>query len=107
MISDAQSFNQKILSQTFNSKDYYRMDVNNDDYLSVTDVYLVYARIIGRTWRYPLPNYRIFSSTEWNSINNSSSNLKATYSGVQTITLSGITNKGNSNYYLIRTGYRN
>jgi hypothetical protein len=106
-VSDAQSFNQKVLSQTFNSKDYYRMDVNNDDYLSITDVYLVYARIIGRTWRNPLPNYRIFSPIEWNSISTSSSNLKSTYSGVQTITLSGITNKGSSNYYLIRTGYRN
>jgi hypothetical protein len=45
--------------------------------------------------------------TEWTIINFSTSNLKSTYSGTQTITLSGITNKGNSNYYLVRTGYRN
>ena len=83
------------------------MDVNNDDNLTITDVYLVYARIIGRTWRSPLPEYRIFSPTEWSTISTSSSNLKSTYSGTQTITLSGLTNKGNSNYYLFRTGYRN
>jgi hypothetical protein len=106
-VSDAQSFNQKVLSQTFNSRDYYRMDVNNDDYLSITDVYLVYAKIIGRTWKNSLPNYRIFTPTEWNSISTSSLNLKSLYSGVQTVTLSGILNKGNSNYYLIRTGFRN
>jgi hypothetical protein len=106
-VSDAQSFNQKVLSQTFNSRDYYRMDVNNDDYLSITDVYLVYAKIIGRTWKNSLPNYRIFTPTEWNFISTSSLNLKSSYSGVQTVTLSGVSNKGNSNYYLIRTGYRN
>jgi hypothetical protein len=83
------------------------MDVNNDDYLSITDVYLVYAKIIGRTWKNSLPNYRIFTPTEWNSISTSNLNLKSSYSGVQIVTLSGVSNKGNSNYYLIRTGYRN
>jgi hypothetical protein len=106
-ISDAQSFNQKILQQSFNSKDYYRMDVNNDNNLTITDVYLVYAKIIGISWKTGVPNYRIFTPAEWNNINTSSSNLKSTYSGTQSITLSGLTNKGNSNYYLFRTGYRN
>ena len=106
-VSDAQSFNQKVLQQSFNTRDYYRMDVNNDNNLSITDVYLVYARIIGRTWRSPLPEYRIFTPTEWSTISTSSSNLKSTYSGTQTVTLPGLTNKGSSNYYLFRTGYRN
>ena len=106
-VSDAQSFNQKVLSQTFNARDYYRMDVNNNGYLSITDVYLTYMKIVGRSWRSGIPNYRIFTPTEWNTISTSNSNLKSTYPGVQTITLSGIANKGNSNYYLIRTGYRN
>ena len=106
-MSDAQSFNQKVLSQTFNARDYYRMDVNNNGYLSITDVYLIYMKIVGRSWRSGIPNYRIFTPTEWNTISTSNSNLKSTYPGVQTITLSGIANKGNSNYYLIRTGYRN
>lgn len=106
-VSDAQSFNQKVLQQSFNSRDYYRMDVNNDNNLTITDVYLVYAKIIGKSWRSPVPNYRIFTTTEWNTISTSSSNLKSTYPGTQTITLSGLTNKGSSNYYLFRTGYRN
>jgi hypothetical protein len=106
-VSDAQSFNQKVLQQSFNAKDYYRMDVNNDNNLTITDVYLIYAKILGRNWRSPLPNYRIFTPTEWNNINTSSSNLKSTYPGTQSITLSGLSNKGSSNYYLVRTGYRN
>ena len=105
--SDAQSFNSKILSQSFNSKDYYRMDVNNNNDLTITDIYLIYMKILGIGWKTGVPNYRIFTSSEWSSINTSTSNLKNSYSGVQTITLSGITNKGSSNYYLIRTGYVN
>ena len=106
-VSDAQSFNQKVLQQSFNSRDYYRMDVNNDNTLTITDVYLIYAKIIGVNWKIGVPTYRIFTPTEWNTISISLSNLKSTYSGTQSITLSGLTNKGNSNYYLFRTGYRN
>jgi hypothetical protein len=107
IINDAQTFNSKVLSQSFNSKDYYKMDTNDNDNLTITDVYLIYVRINGKGWKTGIPNYRIFTSTEWNTINISSSNLKSTYLGMQTITLTGLTNKGTSNYYLIRTGYKN
>lgn len=106
-VSDAQSFNQKVLQQSFNSRDYYRMDVNGDNSLSITDVYLVYMKILGRSWSSGIPNYRIFSPTEWSTISTSTTNLKTTYSGVQTITINGLTNKGSSSFYLVRTGYRN
>ena len=106
VINDAKLFNQKVLQQSFNSRDYYRMDVNDDDNLSVTDIYLIYMKIIGRSWKTGMVDYRIFTPTEWNTISTSTSNLKTTYSGLQTITLSGLTNKGSSNYYLVRTGYR-
>jgi hypothetical protein len=83
------------------------MDTNDNNNLTITDVYLIYARINGRGWKTGIPNYRIFTSVEWNTINISSSNLKSTYLGTQTITLTGLTNKGTSNYYLIRAGYKN
>jgi hypothetical protein len=107
IISDAKSFNQKVLQQSFNSRDYYRMDVNNDNNLSISDVYSIFMKINGRSWKSGMVDYRIFTSSEWSTINTSTSNLKSTYPGVQTITLSGLSNKGNSNYYLVRTGYRN
>jgi hypothetical protein len=107
IITDAQTFNSKVLSQSFNSKDYYRMDTNDNDNLTITDIYLTYARIGGRSWKTGIPNYRIFTSVEWDTINTSSPNLKSTYSGTQTITVTGLTNKGTSNYYLVRTGYKN
>jgi hypothetical protein len=82
------------------------MDVNDDNNLSISDVYSIYMKIIGRSWKSGMVDYRIFTSSEWSTINTSTSNLKSTYPGVQTITLSGLSNKGNSNYYLVRTGYR-
>jgi hypothetical protein len=106
IINDAKLFNTKVLQQSFNSRDYYRMDVNNDDNLSITDVYVIYMKIIGIGWKSGVVNYRIFTPTEWSVISTSNTNLKSTYSGTQTITINGLTNKGASNYYLVRTGYR-
>ena len=105
--NDAQTFNQKVLSQSFNSKDYYRMDVNGDGDLTITDVYLVFMRILGRAWRSGVPNYRIFTPTEYNTINSSTSDLRNTYSGQQSVTISAIANKDSTNFYLIRTGFNN
>ncbi len=67
--SGTSTFNQKVLSQSFVSKDYYRMDVNGDNNLSITDVYLTFMRILGRSWKPGVLNYRIFTVTEWNTIN--------------------------------------
>ena len=106
IVSDAKSFNQKVLQQSFNSRDYYRMDVNDDNNLSISDVYSIYMKIIGIPWKSSMVDYRIFTPTEWSTISASNTNLKSTYSGTQTITVSGLVNKGSSNYYLVRTGYR-
>jgi len=106
IVSDAKSFNQKVLQQSFNSRDYYRMDVNDDNNLSISDVYSIYMKIIGIPWKSSMVDYRIFTPTEWSTISTSNTNLKSTYSGTQTITVSGLANKGSSNYYLVRTGYR-
>ncbi len=84
----------------------YEYAKNNDDNLSITDVYVIYMKIIGVAWKSGVVNYRIFTQTEWSTISTSTSNLKSTYSGTQTITVNGLTNKGSSNYYLVRTGYR-
>ena len=103
--NDADSFTNLIYSQNPVAEDYYKMDVNNDDNLSITDIYLIYMKLIGRPWRTGVPNYRLFTPSEWSTITSSSSNLKSIYSGQQTYTVTGLINKGSSNYYLVRTGY--
>ena len=103
--ADAAIFNQKVLSQTFNAKDYYRMNTNGNSNLTISDVYLIYKRINGNA--FTVPSYRLFTNTEWSIINTSTSNLSATYPGTQTVTLTNPTAGGSSTFYLIKTGFAN
>jgi hypothetical protein len=81
------------------------MNTNGNGNLTISDVYLIYKRINNVMW--PVTNYRIFNSVEWNVINVSMNNLVSTYPGTQTITLTNPTAGGSASYYLVRTGYRN
>jgi hypothetical protein len=103
--SDALAFNQKILFQTFNAKDYYRMNTNGNSNLTISDVFLIYKKMNGISWS--APAYRLFTQTEWSIINSSTSNLSASYPGTQSITLTNPTAGGNSTFYLIKTGFAN
>ena len=107
VVSDAQFFNQKVLNQNFSSKDYYRMDINQNGILSITDVYLDYLRIFNLGFPLNTPIYRIFTSSQWTTINSSTSNLTSSLPGVQSLTINNPTNSSTTNLYLIRTGYAN
>ena len=98
----------KVLQQSFNSKDYYRFDTNNNNILNISDCFLIYYRISGGigTWTYLVPPYRIFTETEWNTISISNSNLKSTYPGTQTITINNLVSGSFTKVYLVRTGYK-
>jgi len=107
-ISDAQFFNQKLLTQSFNAKDYYRMDVNGNNILTITDIYLIFYKKNNTTatWLNSTPEYRLFNATQWSTINTSNGNLKSTYGGAQSITVDNLTNNGTTNFYIIKTGYK-
>ena len=104
-INDAILFNNKILTQSFVSKDYYRLDINGDNNLSISDIYLIYTRISNRNWNITL--YRIFTLSEWNAINTLNTNPKSLYNGSQNLIINNLPNKGTNQLYLIRTGYYN
>jgi hypothetical protein len=106
-VSDAQFFNQKILSQGFSSKDYYRLNTNGNSILTITDVYEVYQKTYNIPWNSGVPTYRLFNQSEWSIINSSTVDLRTTYPGLQSLTIQSPTNNGTSNIYLIRTGYAN
>mgnify|MGYP000521741728 CR=1 FL=1 len=106
-VSDAQFFNQKILTQGFSSKDFYRLNTNGNNILTISDVYEVYQKTYNVPWETGVPLYRLFNQTEWNVINSSYGDLRTTYPGVQGLTIQSPTNNGTSNIYLIRTGYAN
>jgi hypothetical protein len=103
--SDAQFFNQKVINQNFVSKDYYRMDINKNGTLSITDVYLTYLKILNIGFPSGTPTYRLFTSPQWSTINSSTTNLTSTLPGVQSLTIPNLTNSSTTNIYLIRTGY--
>lgn len=108
-VNDINYLTSKIVQQSsFNSKDYYRFDTNNNNILNISDCFLIYYRISGGigTWTYLIPPYRIFNEVEWNTISVSNSNLKSTYPGVQTITINGLVSGSSSKIYLVRTGYK-
>jgi hypothetical protein len=107
--SDAYAANTKAISRTFTSLDYYRYDVNNDGRINVSDAYYIFMKRINRlpTWNALLPNRRLFTAAQYNIINASTTDLRITYPGVQSITINSPVNGGSSNYYLINTGYSN
>jgi hypothetical protein len=107
--TDAYMANTKAISRTFTSLDYYRYDVNNDGRINISDAYYIFMKKLGRlpTWGSPLPNTRLFTSTEYTTINLSTSDLRSTYVGKSSITINSPVNGGSSNYYLINTGYSN
>jgi hypothetical protein len=54
-----------------------------------------------------LPVLRIFTPVEFNALKTSTTDLRTTYPGVQSITINSPTPGGTSNYYITRLGYSN
>lgn len=107
--TDANTPTSIALGTPINAKKYFLNDVNNDGRINVADSYYTYGKINGRfsSWASSLPNYRIFTTTQWNTINLSNSDLRSTYPGAQTITITSPANGGSSNFYVVRTGFAN
>lgn len=108
--SDAQAANQVILGNTAQrSRDFYRFDVNNDSRFTVSDVYSIYARQNGilTSFQASPPDSRIFTTSQWTLMTSSTSNLKGSYPGVQSITINNPVSGGVSTYYITRVGYNN
>lgn len=105
---DATSAITKIISRSFNTLDYYKYDVNNDGNITISDAYWIFMKKNGRftSWN-GLPKLRILTSSQYSTVNSSTTDLRISYPGVQTITINSPTSGGSSNYYIINTGYSN
>ena len=105
--TDIQAVSNIILDKTsITGISYHMFDVNDDTRITVADKYYVAARKVGRfsKWRIA-PDVRLFTTAEYNSIKASTSNVRATYPGVSSVTTSTLTSGGTLNYYLIAPGY--
>ena len=82
-------------------KSYHLYDLNNDGLFTISDMYYIGAL----KWAKFVMTPKIYTTTEYNIINTSSTNLKSTYPGVTSVTLSNPTSGGSTNYYIITPGF--
>ena len=105
--SDIQGVSNIILGKTTRTGlSFHMFDVNDDGKISISDKYYVAARKAGlfSRWR-TAPDVRIFTTTEYNTISSSVTNVRTTYPGVATYTTSALTSGGTLNLYIIAPGY--
>lgn len=108
-VTDAKYVSDLVLgSSPITSKEYYRMDVNNDGKITVSDGFLLFGITTGLKNNTILtPSVRMFNNSEWTTIKNSNSNLKSTLVGLSSMTISNPVRGGSTNIYLLTTGFSN
>ena len=106
--TDIQTVSNIILGKsTIDGLSYHTFDVNDDGRLNIADKYYVAARKSGRftTWKTSVPDTRLFTTSEYNSIKAASTNVRSIYPGVISYSTSTLTSGGTLNYYIIAPGY--
>jgi hypothetical protein len=110
-VADAQRVNQYVLGQqTPTGFDFHAADVNGDGNITISDVYAIYGRISGRfnSWINNVKDVKFFTSSEYASINGSSSNLTSTIPGVTNFTLEILPGTSDTaTYYVMGMGDAN
>jgi hypothetical protein len=105
--TDIQGVSNIILGKTTKTGlSFHMFDVNDDAIITVADKYYIAARKAGRfsKWR-TAPDVRIFTIAQYNSIVAATTNVRATYPGVSTLTTGTLTSGGTLNLYIIAPGY--
>ena len=92
--------------KTKNGLIYHVFDLNDDNRITVSDQFLLFGKKSGlfSLWG-SLPLSRLYTSSEFTSIKNSTSNVRSSYPGVSTYTTPTLTSGSSLNLYLISTGY--
>jgi hypothetical protein len=108
-VTDAKYVSDLVLGVSpITSKEYYRMDINNDGKITISDSFLLFGVTTGLKNNTILtPSVRMFNSGEWTTIKNSTNNLKSTIVGQSSMTISNPVRGGSINIYLLTTGYSN
>ena len=105
-VNDGLNISNIVLGKTpINGLTFHRFDLNNDNKITVTDEYLLFARKAGVFNNWIVPNGRFYTTSQYNSIVSSTSNVRSTFPGVASITTPILTSGGSLTYYLIAPGY--
>jgi hypothetical protein len=108
--TDAQQINQWLLGVgTMSGFDYYHADVNGSNSLSISDVWGTFGRISGRFTEWPnnVEDVKFFTTSEYNSINGSSTNLTSSIAGVTNFTFEILPGTTSVTYYVMVPGDAN
>ena len=106
--ADGQSIGKLVLGTTSkNGLSFQMFDLNNDSKITISDQYYLFARKSGRftSWRSTVPDTRLYTASEYNSIKSLSINARSTYPGSISYTSPALTSGGTLNYYIIAPGY--
>lgn len=88
-----------------NGLSYHRYDLNNDGKINVSDQFLLLGKRSGLITQWSVPFSRLFTTGQFTSITNSTTNVRSAYPGSSTITTSTLSSGGSQNFYLISPGY--
>jgi len=110
--SDINWFQDRLLSDTVSSKDYWRMDVNNTGTFSVSDIYLMHQKRHGNITNFPGGGQEMWSTNYWqqpdiwNDVKVDTDD-KTIYNGYGAWSLFDLLNGNQTTYYLLRAGHKN
>jgi hypothetical protein len=106
-ISDMISVADIVLEKTAKKSLHWNIyDVNGDGDIDIADIYYINKKRLNivSMWN-GIPISSLYTSAQFSILNTSTTNLKSTYSGLQTITITTPATGGSSNYYLLSPGY--
>ena len=111
-LNDIDYFTDKLINGSYNSKDYWRMDVNNDGKFSVADLYymLAYMNSIFTQYNSTTPTTKVFHYQQtpyfWDPLDTDTDDKSENF-GYGSYSLFDRSNGDSTIFYLIRTGHRN
>ncbi len=111
-LNDVSYFTTKLISGVYNSKDYWRMDVNNDGKFSVADLYSMLAYMNGIFTQYAntTPSTKVFHYQQtpfyWDPLDTDTDDKSESF-GYGSYSLFDRNNGDSTIFYVIRAGHKN
>ena len=110
--SDINWFQDRLLSGTVSSKDYWRLDVNNTGSFSASDIYLMHQKRQGNISSYPGGGQEIWTTNYWQQpyvwdAVSVDIDDKSLLSGYGAWSLFDLANGNQTTFYVIRAGHKN
>ncbi len=88
-----------------NGLTFHRFDLNNDGKINVSDQYVLFGVKSGLIQLMPVSRSSYFTSSEFTTITNSTTNVRSTFPGSNFLMTGNLSRGGTQNVYLITPGY--